>query len=72
MVEWLSINHPAELADLVSEYDGADPVMTATQQIGKAIEKCGEVKIGTRESDRVLEVGGVARHGRCQVAVWRI
>jgi hypothetical protein len=75
VIRELSDHHNQDFRQIVALYRGPDPVRTATQQIGKALEKIGEVQIGKRISDRKLILPGVPmgrRNGRCQVTVWRI
>ncbi len=75
VVRELSDHHSRDFRQIVGLYCGADPVQTATQQIGKALEKLGEVQIGKRVSDRKLELSSLPmghRNGRCEVTVWKI
>lgn len=75
VVRELNDSHNRVLRQIVGLYRGLDPVRTATQQIGKALEKIGEVQVGKRVSSRTLVLPGVPmgnRNGRCEVTVWRL
>jgi len=72
VVQWLSENRPKELCEMRRLYSGRDPISTMTQQVGKALYKCGQTKIGEHRSGRSLVVCGVSRDGECSVTKWKI
>ena len=76
LLNWLNINRNPELNALYDLYlDCDDPQMRANHQIGKFLDRLGQIKIGELPSERhaILE-HGVNRFagGDCEVSVWEI
>ncbi len=76
LVNWMNRNRNEELNDIIDCYrrGGADPVHTATIQIGSFLKnQLGQQKIRDQTSARRITLrDGAHRNGRCNVSVWQI
>jgi len=71
LVNWLNENHNTELNAIYSCYQG-DAQRVGDQQIGKALYKLNQIKIGTNVSERRITLPNGNRDGRCEVSMWEI
>ena len=71
LINWLDQNHNPELNAMHALYRG-DSQKVGDQQIGKALYKLGQRKIGLNVSERRITTHDGNRDGKCEVSMWEI